>query len=239
MIDVVFDGKSLTDFNTLIFPVNADTRAERRYRETDIEGHNGSYQTDLKTYKNVDNHSYALFFIGSDIETDMGNLTDYLTSKSGYQRLEDSLHTDEFMMAKVLTDFSPVYTNRRNKARITLQFSRKPQRYLKIGERSVEVLPNSSIILRNPTTQDARPLIQITGIGKFTVNGVEYQVTENAGNLVIDSELMDCYEKVNGEWVVRNGAVNMPSTFPVLKAGENVITTLAQTLKITPRWWHL
>lgn len=60
MIDVVFDGKSLSDFGAYIFPVDVDKRAERRYEEVEIEGRNGLYDDDLKTFRNLDEPVYAL-----------------------------------------------------------------------------------------------------------------------------------------------------------------------------------
>ena len=236
MIDVVYDGKSLSDFGAYIFPVDVDKRAERRYEEVEIEGRNGLYDDDLKTFRNLDEPVYALIFT-KDVEKNLSDFSEYISSRIGYKRLEDSLHPDVYLMAKVNTDIDPIFTNNRNMAKVFLYFKRMPQRYLKIGDKPIQISPNSTVTIKNPTYKEARPLIKVTGLGYFYVNGAQYQVTQNAGNLIIDSDLMDCYEYVNGEWIVRNLHVNMPSEFPILKAGENVIQTNNLTLEITPRWW--
>ena len=243
--NVFFNGKNLSDFGVYLFSSEVNNLPEKAYREIEIPGHNGAYLDDLGFFRNVEDVIYDAVIVKEqanmlpDVESRYFDLFNYLSTVKGYAKLEDTIHPDEYVMAKARIEAEPEYSPFRDKVKFKLSFSRKPQRYLKMGNIAVKVLPNSSLTFRNPTVQTAKPLIKVTGIGYFTVNGKQYQVTENAGNLIIDSELMDCYEKVNGAWVNRNLNVNMPETFPELVPGENTISTNAVMLEVTPRWWKL
>lgn len=109
---------------------------EREYTVTHVPGRNGDALYDVGSYKNVtleyevaivDPHNEHTFVEMSRL------LSAWLHQGSGYLRLEDSYHPDEYRMAYYKEDGS--ITNILDQAgRITLKFVAKPQRYLTSGD---------------------------------------------------------------------------------------------------------
>ena len=109
---------------------------EHEYTVTHVPGRNGDALYDVGSYKNVtleyevaivDPHNEHTFVEMSRL------LSAWLHQGSGYLRLEDSYHPDEYRMAYYKEDGS--ITNILDQAgRITLKFIAKPQRYLTSGD---------------------------------------------------------------------------------------------------------
>ena len=91
------------------------------------------------------------------------------------------------------------------------------------------------MVLLNPTLQNAKPLIEITGTGTITINDSEMVLDENTSSVIVDCEMEDAYEGT----INRNGNLHVTNGFPVLKAGENTVVVEGCSIKLTPRWWRL
>lgn len=238
MNTLVYDGKVLNDFTPYIFGLNNSGTADKAYKVWEVEGLDGDLIQDLQYFHSVDDHSYLLIFTEEYIQN-VDEFRDYISSKSGYLMLTDSEYEDYYFLAKVDTAFVPEYAKSRNACRITLNFKRKPQRYLLSGEQAIQIEEDTTMTITNPTYKKSKPLIKVVGIGTFTVNGEAVHVTANAGNLMIDCEKMDCYEYVSGNLINRNLSVELPNDFIEFTTGNNVIVVPEDMeLEIKPRWWR-
>jgi phage-related protein len=124
----------------------------------------------------------------------------------------------------------------RTLAPFDIEFSCKPQRFLKAGEDSISFNAPGSIY--NQYFYDAKPFVTIYGIGsgKVYIGGNIINILNMDGVLYIDSETLNAYnEKGNQN---RNVKIN---NFPVLKDGENLIAFDGNIASVTikPRWWVL
>lgn len=233
---LVFDGRQSTDFGVWISGGGTFNAPERDMETVSVPGRNGDLTFDNGRYKNL-KVSYPAF-INRDFDSHTADFREFLLSKIGYKRLEDSYHPEEYRMAMYTGGFSVKTTPRNLAGSFDLTFNCKPQRFLKAGEIPRAITANSSVMY-NPTSFRARPLIRVYGTGNFTIAGINLVIVSQAGAYMdIDTELMDAfYGSVNC-----NSRITLTSgEFPVLEPGESEITKTSgiTRLEITPRWWRL
>ena len=228
-----FDGVDINDFGALPYQGNVFASAQRDYEAISVPGRNGALLIDRGGYANV-TRRWDVIFSGDDVAGKAARLRSFLTTRTGYRRIEDTLHPDEYCLGCFrggLDSDIPVVRY----ARYSLEFDCKPQRFLKSGE-AVTVLTASGVIV-NPEPTTARPLIRVYGSGTVTVGGTSFTVASSDNAYVdIDSEIEDAY----------CGAVNCNSLvsltdFPTLPAGETEVTpgNGVSRIEIKPRWWRL
>lgn len=218
---------------------NVYNAPERVIDMISIPGRNGQLAIDMGRYDNI-SVTYPAF-LWADTQTEMrqkiGSIRAMLTSKTGYRRLEDTYHPNEYRMAiyKSGLESEPVCYNRA--VMFDLTFDCKPQRFLTAGDTQVTVASGGTIT--NPTLFVATPLIEVSGNGSLTIGNTIITITGNANNTIfIDSEIMDAYTETGGAIIPANDKVS--GEFPILEAGDNGITFTGLTsVKITPRWWTL
>ena len=209
---------------------------ERIVDMVEVPGRNGALAMDQGRFGNIQvtypafNYESSLATFNTKIET----FRNALVSKKGYQRLTDSIHTDEFRLGVYHSglEVNPIMYN--TGAKFDIVFDCKPQRFLTSGESTTTL--TSSGTISNPTNFDAQPLLVVTGTGTLTVNGVQIAIT--ASPTTIDCESMEAYNGTTS----RNGNISLtPNRFPVLSPGSNTITLGAGITKvvITPRWWRI
>lgn len=227
-----FDGKSSTDFGTFLAKSNMFDAPERDFESVVIPGKNGELTLDNGRYRNFAGTVEA--YVPRRMQGNVPGLRAYLGSKVGYCRYTDSIHPEEYRMARFVGGFV-VSESDRVGAALTLNFDCMPQRWLIDGEREITYTANGTIY--NPTLYNARPLIRAYGTGTFTINGVSIKINSASQYTDIDCELMDAFKgatNCNGNIVLTNGE------FPVIAPGTNTITKSGITsLVITPRWWTL
>jgi phage-related protein len=169
------------------------------------------------------------------LEKGIEEVNAWLMRDAGYFRFEDSQDTKHFMLARAVRGID-------KNARVgllnpfTLEFDAKPQRFLKIGEKAVDVTETKSIY--NPTSFPALPLIELSGSGDIavTIFGVTLNVFGLNGMITYDAETDNAY----------NGTQNLNSIVGTTDAltvpngrNEIIVTGAVNSLKITPRWWEL
>ena len=83
----------------------------------------------------------------------------------------------------------------------------------------------------NPTPFEARPLLEVSGVGEITINGKTIQILESVSDFDIDCETMEAED---------NSKIYCMD-FPELSGGENEIVGDGSitALTVTPRWWTL
>ena len=136
----------------------------------EIPGRNGSYALDKGRFSNIE-VSYPAG-IGTQNEAEfrrkIESLRNALSSKVGYQRLEDDYNGEEYRLAvyKSGLDVNPKMLRA---GEFDIVFDCKPQRFLKIGE--IETPVSSGGIITNPTLFESHPLLKTEGYGNINING--------------------------------------------------------------------
>lgn len=229
-----FDGISSRTYNVYISGTNVYNAAQRDVDVVTVPGRNGTLTMDNGRFENV-KLTYPAFIV-QDFATKASALRNYLNSKSGYKRLEDTYDTDIYMMARYVDALSFQPTEWLREANFSITFDRMPQRFLKTGETVQTFMADDTVT--NPTLFEAKPLIRVYGTGTLGIGYSTITITSNPGYIDIDCEMMDAYY----------GAVNCNSyitlssgKFPVLVPGPNGIDlgTGITKVEITPRWWIL
>ncbi len=229
-----FDGVDLNDFGALPYMGNIYASAARDYTAVSVPGRNGALIIDRGGYGNIARR-WNVVFSGPEAAGNAARLRSFLTTRTGYRRIEDTLHPEEFCVGCFHGGLDSAFEENIRYVQYELEFDCKPQRFLKSGE-AVTVLTASGVIV-NPEPTTARPLIRVYGSGTVTVGDTSFTVASSENAYVdVDSEIEDAY----------CGAVNCNalvtlSDFPTLPPGETEITpgTGITRVEITPRWWRL
>lgn len=232
---IVYNGKSFLDFGVFISGSGTYNAPERDASKVEIPGKNGNLTIDNGRYKNL-TVKYPAFVV-SNFSDNIEALRNYLLTQTGYVRLEDTYHPDEYRLGKISGGFTTKPVAQLIAGEFDLEFDCYPQRFLKSGEAAVEYTAAGTII--NKYLTEAKPLIRAYGTGSFSIGGVAVQILAADGYTDIDCDLQEAYKDTlatncNANIVLTNGV------FPTLKAGSNAITLSGITkLEITPRWWVL
>lgn len=230
----IFDGKKSTDFGVYINGSHVFDAPERDEESIEIPGRNGELTVDHGRYKNQ-SLVYPAFIL-RHFDANIEGLRNYLMSKRGYYRLEDSYHPHEYRLAKWSGGFEVEPVAALIAGNFDLNFTLYPQRFLKSGELPIEVTGATSIY--NPYSEAALPLIRAYGTGTFTLAGVSVQITAADTYTDLDCDLQEAYKDTLAN--NKNNNVRITGDFPKLKPGDNAITMSGITkLVITPRWWIL
>lgn len=227
-----FGGVQTKDFQCWISGSGTYAAPERDITVTSVPGRNGTLVYDNGRYNNIE-VSYPAFILRG-FEVNIQTLRNALTSKTGYQRIEDTYHPSEYRMGYLSGGFNPDVGQNLRYATFDIVFNCKPQRFLKSGEQWITMTSGQSI--NNPTSFSAKPIIRVTGSGTLNV-GSTYLTIKSFGRdyMDIDCDLMDCYYGVENLNSYVTG-----DTFPVLSPGNTGVTfSSGMTVKIMPRWWIL
>lgn len=202
--------------------------------ETTIPGRNGTLIEYDGSYKNRTIMANC-FLLDHALEKEIDDINAWLIGENGYFRFEDSNDNKHFMLARAVRGIE-----KNARAGIlnpfTLEFDAKPQRFLKLGEKAIDVTNSKSIY--NPTSYPAFPLIEILGIGDITVTifGVTLTVYGLNGVITYDADTDVAY----GDAKNLNYMVSTTDVLTIPK-GKNTIAFSGDviSLKITPRWWEI
>ena len=230
-----FGNVNSNDYGIWLFDLNTDVTPESLAQEINIPGRNGALLMENYYFQNVEHRYMGVIY--EDASVRMEHFRSAMLASTGYLRLEDSIHPEEFYIARYMGGLEPKLSHDRKMVKFAIEFSRKPQRYLKMGEKEFTITNNGT--LKNPSPFDSQPLITVGGYGTLSINGVTVTI-ENYGKsfITIDSELMDCYSdglNMNQYVTFQN------SKFPALRPGDNGFTYSGNitSVKVIPRWWML
>lgn len=251
MGNLLFNGISTLDMGVQIQSPPSHEFPNRRYNTITIDGKNGIFVIDKKSYENVE-RSYVLtapFGENGNLSSISKMILDWLLAPKGYARLEDSYEPEYYRMAFFenngqLPNMVDMATG------LEVIFNCKPQRYLKDGEKTITIdTLDTWMRIINPTNYEALPEITLQGSSDLEViflkgdnydTGVETSsfTSSYTSEFIIDSELQECYNSV--EYV--NNSVILTNEFPKLYPGVNWIKITGSSLtkfNIKPRWWTL
>ena len=234
---IFFNGVSSEELGIVVeHPPNYEI-AKRRYETIQVPGRNSDIIIDKNCFDNVDRtYAIAIGQEGGDFTVFASRMADWLSSGSGYCRLEDTYEPDYYKMA-VMSDPGEVINILQQAGRTTVTFNRRPERFLKMGEHYVTV--NNGSVLTNPTKYTAKPIIEVSGSGRgsITVGRRTIEIKNIKDPITIDSELQEAYS----DGVNQNSNIIAPDGLPILEAGENVISYSGgiTNVIISPRWWTI
>ena len=232
---ITFGGKNLADFGVVVSGEETYNAPERSFSEEVVPGRNGTLLIDNGRFENV-----VVTYPAAIVENfpqRMAGLRSYLQSFKGYARLEDSYHPDVYYMAMPTGGLSVKTSGYMNReGQFDIEFTRKPQRFLRSGEGTVTY--NATGKIYNPTLFDALPLIRIYGNGTLTVGTTSVTWSGASAYVDVDCDIQDAFylgSNMN-QYITLSGY-----NFPKLGPGETQITLGDGITKveITPRWWIL
>lgn len=265
MSEIIFNSISSKDIGIEIETFPEYIIPEKNIDSYEIPGRNGSIIIDHGTFKNVDlSYKVSAVAQNGDYSATMHKIAAWLFSPSGYARLEDTYDSECYRMAKCSS--SMTFSNIFNEAgQATIKFNAMPQRYLKIGETSVDYDATfgetKTVKIFNPTLFTSKPLICLRDVGfyreqvygqvsKLIINGIELKISLNETtwtdkkDVYYDFEDKHIYTVRNGviENITGNAAFDGFKSNIELKPGDNVIeysTINYASLSIIPRWWTI
>lgn len=201
----------------------------------EVPGRNGALHFYENAYGNVDGTARCFILRQDDVATALAAVSMWAMAKPGYRRLEVSNEPNVFRLAAV-AEGPETEIRMRTLAPFELSFDCKPQRFLRIGERTIHISA-SGAKLHNPG-MPSKPLITLygTGSGFVTVGGVTVTLKDSFTGLTLDCDTMDAYFGVSN----KNGDISAPE-FPEIPGGESEVTFSENVtgVDIVPRWWTL
>ena len=175
---IIFGGVKSSDYGIYISGEGVFDAPKRAVEAVHVPGRNGDIIIDQGRYENV-TVKYPAFLYKSDYATFIDAIDAFrnaVASKTGYTRLMDTFHPQEYRMATFVDgmDVSPVKYN--SGAEFTLEFNCKPQRWLTSGESDIGTLNSTSIY--NPTLYDSSPLLKVDGYGTISIENQQIEIAD-------------------------------------------------------------
>lgn len=174
-----FGGIDTKGFDVFISGDAVYNSPSRDVEMFEIPGRNGAFALDKGRFSNIQ-VSYPSG-IGTKNEAEfrekIEGLRNALSSKVGYQRLEDDYNGEEFRMAvyKGGLDVDPTMLKA---GKFDIVFDCKPQRFLKSGE--IEQSITSGDTITNPTLFESHPLLLVDGYGDININDDVISIQQGA-----------------------------------------------------------
>lgn len=237
---IVYGGESSSDYGMVVAEAPAYERPKRKQTIYNVPGRNGSIIFQQDAWEDV-NRSYKVWLAEDGNDTLVEKVDDFeamLNSKIGYQRLEDNFEPDVFRLA-YYSGGDGFTNNMTQYGEATLNFTCRPERFLKSGETVTRV--ESGDVIVNPTNYTSKPFIHIHSDStshsvSFGINGlvIGFSVGGNSGDVYIDCESMAVYNN-QGQFKASTGKI------PVMTPGDNTIslsgTVAGDYAEITPRFF--
>lgn len=230
----IFGGVDTRTYNVHIFDLNTDSSPVSLDEGIIIPGKNGRLLMLNEYYDNVEHRYMGVIY--SNAAVNFPQFRDAILGVSGYQRLTDSIHPDEFYSARYIGGLEAKLTPDRTMVKFVIEFSRKPQRFLLDGETEIQL--SGSRTFTNPSTMTANPLIKVTGYGNLTVGGKTVTIANHSRSYVmIDSEMKDCYYS---SYNMNRYVTFSNHQFPAFKKGNTSVSYSGNISGVTvkPRWWR-
>lgn len=232
MLSFNFGGKnSYTDYEILISKRPSIPSPKRRVSYINIPGRNSSVRYDEKTYDDITILVECSLKSQSNLASKIDEIKGWLFS-AGEGDLVFNFQEDRKYIAQVVNaiDFSQVF---KYTSKFPIVFNCRPFKYAITN--TLATITQSGGIINNPGSIESTPVISVYGSGDITlnINGRAVQLTGIANKIIINSEIMDCYDDA-----MNNLNPKMAGEFPKLDTGDNTITYTGSVtkLEILPNW---
>ena len=246
---IVFNGKSSLDYHVHVSEPPEYAIPEREYETVHVSGRSGDIIIDTGAYQNVD-RTYKTSMDASGSSVDYSDLATKIAAwlhpiesgNRGYYELTDSYDPKHYRFARYQGGDS--ISNIFNQAgEIDITFNCKPYKYLITGKNAQTVTNGQT--LTNPCTQVARPKITVSGSAGavLTVGSRKVRLKVALTNLVIDSELENCYvgsTNQNSNVELLDSSNNLIYEFPTLGVGGTTFSFSGiSACSVVPNWCDL
>lgn len=140
MNQLIYGGINTADYGIGISGGGTYSAPQRDVKRYEVPGRNGDLIVDNGRYKNV-TVTYPAF-LAREFVNRIDDFRSALMAKTGYQRIEDTYHPDEYRMGMIAKNFDPETVGAyNNSGTFDLSFYCKPQRFLKSGDQAMQFLP--------------------------------------------------------------------------------------------------
>lgn len=244
-----FGGVNTANYGIFISGEGVYNSPERDVTMLTVPGRNGQLTIDNGRFENIE-VAYPCFIEKASGQTDIASairaFRNDLGALTGYQRLEDTYHNDEYRegIFRAGLDIKPVVYHTGGEFEVT--FDCKPQRWLTSGEELFVF--TEATTLTNPSLFPSEPIIRVSGsdgtvaINDIIINVAQLPAAYSGQELYINCEIGDayCYDLITGELVNLNSYVSW-NEYPRLDPGANNIsfTQYITRVSFVPRWWRI
>lgn len=128
----IFDGIKSSDYGVWINGGGTYNAPKRRYKDYTVPGRNGTLTIDEGVFEEIEVVYPA--FIARDFPANIEAFRNQLMSRSGYVRMTDSYHPDEYYLAKYMDGLESDVLPAGVGGQFNLKFKRDPRRFLVSGE---------------------------------------------------------------------------------------------------------
>lgn len=176
---LIFGGVDSSEYGIYLSGEGVYNAPERAVNVVDVPGRNGSVIIDQGHWNNIE-VTYKAGVFGADqagFSEKLSAFRNAILSQTGYQRLSDTYHPEEFRMGAYVSglDVTPASYNRHGE--FELVFNCKPQRWLVDGDLPIPI--DSGDVLQNPELYPSNPLISLEGYGNISFNGYTVNLTSD------------------------------------------------------------
>lgn len=233
---IVWGGKSSDDVRVVVERYPALPRPARKQEVIQVPGRNGDLIFQQDAFENYI-QPYDIYISAEEprLPPVARGVAAWLYAPKGYQRLED-WYEPEFYRLAYYSGPTEIENILNRFGRATIEFSCKPQRFLKTGEQTIAYKAHG--VLFNPYLFPAEPLVKVNGNGSGAVQigGYAVNILAMDGYLMLDSQTQNAYKGT----LNKNAAIKAEE-FPRLTPGKNEIAWSGgvTSVEITPRWWTL
>jgi len=128
----IFDGIKSSDYGVWISGGGTFNAPKRRYKDYTVPGRNGTLTIDEGVFEEIEVIYPA--FIARDFPANIEAFRNELMARSGYVRMTDSYHPDEYYLAKYMDGLEADVLPAGVGGQFNLKFRRDPRRFLVSGE---------------------------------------------------------------------------------------------------------
>lgn len=251
----IFNEVNSADYGVFISQTGTFVTPDHDVSTMSVPGRSGSILFDNNRFNNVD--IVVPCFIPRDFKTKFDNFRAIMMADSQYHRLEFTNEPEYYRMAYVTGPINPTTGPANKSGRFDVVFHCLPQKFLKIGERTLDITATGTVI-HNRTMLNAKPLLGVAGTGSIRFRGAGITEPRQIFDVTINRTTetswiyLDCetgnayYERVTSDGFRQKVAVNNwvqtdLSGFPQIRPGANFVYLNGDItrVQVKPNWWTL
>lgn len=236
---IVYDGESSADYGIVVSEAPSFDKPARKGTSASVPGRNGVVLFQQDAFEDV-TRSYKVWLTNdaknNTLVDSVRGLTEWLYSKKGYLRLEDSFEPDIYRLA-YFTGGQNISNEMMQYGETTISFVCRPERFYKEGDEEIDITNADS--LGNNTRFDAEPLIYIE---TSTTEEIQLTIGSRTIKVIVDDYIyIDC-ERMNAYRLpIENMNSAIEGDFPIIEPGMNSVSISGTVTKVTviPRYFTI
>lgn len=207
--NLIFGGVNSASYGIFITGAGVYNAPVRAVEKVTVPGRNGLLMLDQGRYENI-TVEYPAFAFGKtrkEFREKIAAFRNAIASLTGYQRLEDTYHPEEYRMGLYADGLNVDVGAYGGSGRFALKFNCKPQRYLKDGEQIIERNSGGAVI--NPTKHASEPLLIANGYGDIRIGDSTINISDGViGRINVSDPLTVSNRSVERSWNINESQYN-------------------------------